>query len=383
MRFFERRKPNVKSLAKAGKVDGLVEASQYCEIHSAPDGVSMDAGAPVREEAILALGEASERGDRETIIRRLTQALSDPVDRVRCAAVMSLYRLEEPGPLAEAVARLPIDAGQARAMAIRALIALRAPGSSATLATALLYRDDQVALGDASNIVATLIDEEGTPDAPRDVAELAIAALGNTRSVVVFRAEELLDRLGAESLDLLVHELTKRHGSPRVAAILGKRKDARALEALLTGLEHPDPRMRSESCAALGELRDPAAAEALLAATRDPEYEVRASAGEALDSIGTAAIVVSVAALLRPVLEAAQVPPAHQLPAPRNGHAELEGTGSLDWELVLDEGPAVPAPERGGGGQGRAKQAEGTEGLADDQSVTNGHGLRARRAQGA
>ena len=244
MRFFERRKPNVKSLAKAGKVDGLVEASQYCEIHSAPDGVSMDAGAPVREEAILALGEASERGDRETIIRRLTQALSDPVDRVRCAAVMSLYRLEEPGPLAEAVARLPIDAGQARAMAIRALIALRAPGSSATLATALLYRDDELALGDASNIVATLIDEEGTPDAPRDVAELAVAALGNARSVVVFRAEELLDRLGAESLDLLVHELTKRHGSPRVAAILGKRKDARALDALLIGLEHPDPRMR-------------------------------------------------------------------------------------------------------------------------------------------
>jgi HEAT repeat protein len=380
MRFFQRRKPNVKTLAKAGEVEGLVDASRYSEIFSTDEGAPVDAGAPVREEAILALADAAEGEDRDAIVNRLREALTDPVERVRCAAVMTLYRLEEAGPLAEAVATLPSVEDQARETAIRALIALRAPGSSAELAAALLYRDDELALGDATEVVTTLIEEEGTPDAPGEVAELAIAALGDTRSVVAFRAEELLDRLGAESLDLLVHELTKRHGSPRAAAILGRRKDARALEALVNALEHPDSRMRSESCAALGELRDPAAAEALLAATRDPEYEVRASAGEALDSIGTAAIVVSVAALLRPLLETAQVPPAHALPPAGNGHAELTGSASLEWELVLDES-AAGAPRDGGGEGQPANNAERTQEVGSKQSVANGHGLLTPRAQ--
>jgi HEAT repeat protein len=383
MRFFQRRKPNVKSLAKAGEIDGLVNASRYSEMLATDQGVPVDAGAAVREEAIVALADAAEGEDRDAIVRRLREALTDPVERVRRAAVMTLYRLEEAGPLAEAVARLPSGEDQARATAIRALIALRVPGSAAELAAALLYRDDELALGDAGKIVATLIEEEGTPDAARDVAELAVTGLRDTRSVVAFRAEELLDQLGTKGVDLLLDELTKRNGSPRAAAILGKIRDARALEALVAALEHPDSRMRSESCAALGELRDPAAAEALLAATRDPEYEVRASAGEALDSIGTAAIVVSVAALLRPVLEAAQVPPAYpSLPA-GNGHPPLEGSGSLEWELVLDEGATVAPSKHREGDQRGANQAEGTKDVADEQSVANGHGLLAPRAQGA
>jgi HEAT repeat protein len=368
MRFFQRRKPNVKSLAKAGEVDGLVNASRYSEMLATDEGVPVDAGASVREEAIVALADAAEGEDRDAIVRRLREALADPVERVRRAAVMTLYRLEEAGPLAEAVARLPSGEDQARATAIRALIALRAPGSAAELTAALLYRNDELALGDASEVVATLIEQEGTPDAPGEVAELAVAALGDARPVVAFRAEELLDRLGADGLDLLVQELRKRHGSPRAATILGKMKDARALEALVTALEHPDPRMRGASCAALGELRDPAAAEALLAATRDPEYEVRARAGEALDCIGTAAIVVSVAALLRPVLEAAQVPPAHQLPAAGNDHPAVEGTGSLEWELVLEEGSPVKAPPNSSGGD--------TDAGSEPSSAANGNGLR-------
>ena len=371
MRFFERRKPNVKSLAKVGNVDGLVEASQYSEILSLPDGARTDAGAPVREEAILALGESSAGGDRETIVARLTEALSDPVDRVRCAAVMTLYRLEEPDPLAEAVATLPIDAGQARAMAIRALLALRAPCSSATLAKALLYREDELALGDATEVVATLIEEEGTPGAAKAVSELAVAALRDARSVVAFRAEELLVRLGPASRDLLVEELAQRHAAPRAAAILGKVKDSRALEPLVTALRHPDPRVRSQSCAALGELRDPAAAEPLLAATRDSEYEVRVNAGEALDRLGTAAIVVSVAALLRPLIEA-QAPPVLPLGAGTNGHA-LPGSGSLEWELVLDEGPRLELPEPNSSQPCRS-QGPQRVGNGREPSLANGDG---------
>ena len=87
--------------------------------------------------------------------------------------------------------------------------------------------------------------------------------------------------------------------------MLGRIKDARALEALVAALRHPSAEVRMESCVALGELRDPAASEPLLVATRDPEHLVRAGAGAALDRIGTAAIAVSVASLLRPLLEKA------------------------------------------------------------------------------
>jgi HEAT repeat protein len=342
MRLFQGRKPNVKSLAKAGKVDGLVEATQYREILAGGDGVALDAGAPIREEAVLALGDASEDGDRDLIVGRLTDALDDPVDRVRCAAVMTLYRLDEPGPLARAVARLPSGAEQARTMAVRALIALRAPGSSATLAEALLHRDDEVALGEAdSDIVVRLIDEEGSPDASQAVIHLAMTGLGHERSAVRFRAEELLERLAPASLDVLVAELAEGNASHRAAAVLGRMKDSRALEPLVAALEHPDPRVRSESCAALGELRDPAAAEPLLVATRDSDYEVRVRAGQALDQLGTAAIAVSVATLLRPLLER-QAAPALPLPPPTNGQPWPEAGDSLEWELVLDE----PAPRR-------------------------------------
>ena len=336
MRFFERRKPNVKSLAKAGNLQGLLEASQYREILTGADGVPLDAGAPIREGAILALGEASNDADREAIVSGLSEALADPVDRVRCAAAMALYRLGEAHPLAEALGRLPTSDGQAREMAIQALAELREPGSSATLAAALLDRDDERAIGEAdAQLVLALIEQEGTPEASQEVIELAVAGLANERSAVALRAEDLLERLAPASLEFLVEELTNGNASHRAATVLGKLKDARALEPLVAALQHSDPRVRSESCAALGELRDPAAAEPLLAAIQDPEYEVRARAGEALDRLGTAAIAVSVAMLLRPLMES-QSPPAYALPA-INGHALPEGDETFEWDLVLDE----------------------------------------------
>jgi hypothetical protein len=253
---------------------------------------------------------------------------------------MTLYRLGEAGPLARAIPYLPPDGGQARAMANRALVALRAPGSSATLAAAFLHRSDELALGRAdADLVATLIREEGTPDASQTVIELAVASLADERSGVGFRAEELLERLGPASRDSLVEELNHGRGAHRAAAVLGRMKDSRALAALVAALEHPDPRVRSESCAALGELRDPAAAEALLVATRDEEYEVRARAGEALDRLGTAAIAISVATLLRPMISQPK-PDADPPPLSTNGSEVAEAEDSGEWELVLLEPPA-------------------------------------------
>jgi HEAT repeat protein len=349
MRFFERRKPNVKSLAKAGRVEDLVEASHYREVVTTGDGVQVDAGAPIREHAVLALGDASSKDDRAAVIGRLTEAMTDPVDRVRCAAVMTLYQLDEAGPLSEALPTLPTTEGQARDMAVRALAALRAPGSSATLAAALLHRDDDVALGKSdAALIATLIEQEGSPDAAQAVIELAVTDLAHERSAVAFRAEELLEHLAPQSLDVLVAELSDGKASHRAAAMLGRMKDARALEPLIAALQHPDPRVRTESCAALGELRDPAAAEPLLVATRDPEYEVRARAGEALDRLGIAAVAVSVAALLRPLVESRGSSP-EPLPAVNgNGSTDL-----LEWDLVLEE-PDEPVATNGTPGSSRA-----------------------------
>jgi HEAT repeat protein len=335
-----RRKPNVKSLAKAGKVEGLLEASQYQDVVTGGDGTPWDAGAAIREEAILALADAPLDGDRLAIVSRLTEALTDPVDRVRCAAAMTLYRLGESRPLAVAVARLPTDRGRARSMAVRALVALREPGISATLAAALLHRENELALGQAdADLVAMLIDEEGTPGAAQEVIELAAMGLRHERSVVAFRAEELLERLAPASLDVLIEELENGSAASSAARILGRMKDSRALEPLVTALAHPDPNVRSESCTALGELRDPAAAEPLLAATRDTDYDVRARAGEALDGLGTAAIAVSVASLLRPLI----TPPASVSPS-TNGSDVLEADDALEWELVLAEPPPADIP---------------------------------------
>jgi HEAT repeat protein len=56
---------------------------------------------------------------------------------------------------------------------------------------------------------------------------------------------------------------------------------------------------------ALAELQDPAAVEPLLRATRDSDQSVRSQAGAALDRLGTTAVIIGVAALLRPMVEEA------------------------------------------------------------------------------
>jgi HEAT repeat protein len=308
------------------------------------DALPRSAGAPIREDAVWALADASHDGDREAVVNRLTDAMTHPVDRERCAAARALYRLGESRPLAEAVAILPADEGRARSIAARALVALRQPGTSATLAAALMYRDDEHPLGQAdTDLVATLIDAEATSGGAEAVIELAVRGLGHERSIVALRAEGLLERLIPASLDMLAKELESGSAPHRAAIILGRMKDSRALEPLVAALGHPDPKVRSECCAALGELRDPAAAEPLLIATRDTEYDVRARASEALDGLGTAAIAVSVATLLRSLL-ASPPPSPHVLSFESNGFELPEGDDTLEWELVLAEPPPTDTP---------------------------------------
>src|SRR3954447_4110008 len=119
MRVFDKRKPNIKSLTRRGDVDGLIAAIRDPEL---------------RTEALVALRDVAP--DRAGPV--FTEALTDPSDQVRCAAVLGLYAQKASAELARASGSLP--PGRARGLAARALLELREPGSSATVARALVHR---------------------------------------------------------------------------------------------------------------------------------------------------------------------------------------------------------------------------------------------------
>ncbi|MBN1527625.1 MAG: HEAT repeat domain-containing protein [Thermoleophilaceae bacterium] len=331
-RLFGVDKPNVKSLAKEGDIEGLVEAARYRDVVRRVDGRSSDAGAAVREAAVLALAKIG--GDRadETLIR----ALGDPADRVRCAAIVALHDRGDDASLAMAAAHLREEDGQALPAAFRALLELQKPGSTGRLVMAIVHRGDVRPVNETDGAIVRALRESEGPECDMDVVELLVSTLTDEREDVAERAEDLLELLAPESVDALIRELSFGLAPARAAAVLGRVKDARGLDSLVGGLRHDDPQVRAECCSALGELRDPAASEPLLAATRDQEHVVRAAAGAALDRIGTAAIAVGVAALLRPLLETS---PAHSrqelaahtvaaLQSETAGDANADGQGS-------------------------------------------------------
>ena len=103
------------------------------------------------------------------------------------------------------------------------------------------------------------------------------------------------------------------------------------------------PGCEAESCSALGKLRDPAAVESLLQATRDPEHKVRVLAMAALDGMGTVAIAVSIAALLRPMLgeAVAKESPQDVATAPKSKSSPARATR---WDA--GPGPSPPTSSR-------------------------------------
>ncbi len=324
-RLFGLDKPNVKALAQAGDTDGLVEAARYRDVVRRVDGRSSDAGAAIREAAILALRDTEDDRAGQTLVN----ALGDPADRVRCAAIMALYERGDDDVLSLAAAHLRGEDGQALSTAFRALLELQKPGSTHKLVSAIVHREDERPMNEVdASIVRELLDAEGA--GAGEVVDLLISALGDPREDVAERAEDLLELLAPESVEPLVLELGRGLAPERAASVLGRIKDARALEGLVAALRHPSAQVRMESCVALGELRDPAASEPLLVATRDPEHIVRAGAGAALDRIGTAAIAVSVASLLRPLLEKAPAELVRALEADDPPLLEVEANGSVN-----------------------------------------------------
>jgi HEAT repeat protein len=327
MRLLQRRRrPNVSALAEREDLEGLVAAASFSDVFRNYDGQVFDRGAEIRAEAVLALGKLGEQAGNGTV----AGALRDPSDQVRSAAVRVLYQRREVGALAQALGWLPADRGTSRALALRALLELKKPGTAQTVIRALVWAPGERPLADLDvALVHTLVQADTRADVANEVVQELLAALSDDRDEVTERAEELLLRLAPASVQGVIAELEGGRSPERAAALLGRIGDTRALEPLIGALEHRDISVRVQAASALGDLREPAAVEPLLRATRDHNLDVRAEAGQALDALGTAAVVIGMSAMVRPLIAdaVASAVKAQGLGAEQNGHrSEVERT---------------------------------------------------------
>jgi hypothetical protein len=332
MALFRTGKPNVKVLARRGDVDALVAAAGFQDVIPAGDGAMVDRGAQVRQEAILGLGALGAEVGTEAV----KAALRDPSDAVRVAAIRVVYAREDATSLATAMVWLPVDQGQSRQLAMRAVLELRRPECAPALAAALVRAPgDGPVADDEARLLKFVLDADEGSDIPARVVEELLVTLADEWDPAADRAEELLALLTPASTEGLIAELKTGAAPHRAAAVLAQIGDTRALEPLLEGLLHRDARVRAECARALGELRDPAAVEALILASRDPEHRVRAQAGWALDRLGMVALVVGVSTMLRPMvreaLSSAEIRP--ELPEAENPASR---EGDKNGALVAD-----------------------------------------------
>lgn len=309
------RQPNIESLLRGEDAQRLVEATTFSDPRRTPDGAIRDYGAPVRAQAVLALGTLGSNAGREAV----ELALADDSDRVRCSAIRVLHARRKAQALLRGLTHLPADEGQSRKLALRAVYDLRELVSTKAFLEALVLREDDELLGnDEAPMVVALVGEEPL-GAQGELIDVLIGLLISDRAIVTDRSADLLVRLAPLSTERVVAEV-RGGSSPAAAAwILGQIGDPDTVEPLMDALAHDDPYVRAESAAALGALRDPLAVKPLLRATRDEEHAVRTQAGMALDQLGNAAVIVGVAALLRPaVIEAAEL---------AGGRGSAESTG--------------------------------------------------------
>jgi HEAT repeat protein len=348
MALFRTGKPNVKALARRGDADALVAVAGYQDLMPAPGDGMIDRGAPLRQEAILALGALGADAGAEAV----EAALSDPADGVRVAAIRVLFARGDATSLAKALAWLPPDHGHSRALAIRALLELRPPDCAASLAVALVRAPGDAPVGDDESALLKLLLQAGQgSEAADEAVEELLVALGDVRDTIADRAEELLALIAPIGIESVIAELKAGAAPHRAAAVLAQAKDTRALKPLMEGLLHRNASVRAECAAALGELRDPAAVEALIHASRDPDHRVRARAGSALDQLGMVALVVGVSTLVRPMilqaLASAEVRPA--LSEAENGSPAAAGDEPGTDPTSLESLERLLAGPEGGG----------------------------------
>jgi HEAT repeat protein len=319
MALFRTRKPDVKALARRGDADALVAASGYQDLVAGSGGVMIDRGAAVRREAILALGGLGPESGSEAVYA----ALADPTDEVQLAAIRVLQARRDARGLAAGLGWLPAERGPARGLAIAVLAELRRPDTAPLIARVLTHAPNDAPVDDETVALLTLLlSADGGSGIEREVIAELLGALADERGAIADRAEELLALLAPVSTEGVHAELSSGTVPHRAAAVISRTKDPCALEPLLEGLLHADPRVRAECARALGELRDPAAIEALIEASDDLEHRVAAQADWALDRLGTVALMVRLSMV---ILDAIAAGSCRALPSAGNGSYDDAG----------------------------------------------------------
>lgn len=325
LRMFGRRQPNVSRLTRKGRIDDLIQALRYRDWTPVHDGF-VDTGTGVRREAVNALAD----NDEQRVVEAIAEySLEDADVGVQFAAVRAL-RSHMGRSVAMSMASAFAAPGD-RYDAVRAALAdalQTAPElTAAPVARALIERDDARPLDDREQ--GLLRGMAGSTD---EVAELLvetfIAALGHERSACRERSVQAAAALVPHSIPSLIVAMSDERRSGGAADALGGCRDGRAVPPLLELLHDENPMLRQHAARALGDLRDPRSADALFALAQDDSYEVRLAATSALDALGSIGMIVSVASMLRPQLEA------------RGGRVQLDAGAPRGEMRVLLEAPA-------------------------------------------
>jgi HEAT repeat protein len=341
VRLLRGRAPNVEKLQRKGDVDGLVRALRFEDPISDGDGRVTDLGTPVRVEATKALAGM----EAQAAFGGLLNALDDPEEKVRIAAVRGLRQRGDPfavEQLTSAVTNWTAPEHlRARDEAIDALAHLRDPTAPRRMAAGLLTRTAELDDVHDANALRRLT-QAGGEEAMRGTIEDLVARLRNGDASP--RTRPLLVWLAPESVDSLVAALDHPVARREAIIALGSMHNARAVEPLLSILLGDDePPVRIAAAWALGEIRDPIAVDALLLATGDADFGVRSEAIQSFDKLGNAAIAFAMGTLIRPMLENGSAPQEAIEPTKEEEPAAVE-TGSLEETDSPDEAAETSAP---------------------------------------
>lgn len=242
-------------------------------------------------------------------VGQLIKKLTDPLPGVREKAARSLGHLRDQravGPLAELLLQEcrehPAEIkGYTTPDGERVVTGVSSGGSRvSSTATAALIRigtpsvDSLIHLLDDGKIcarseAARALGEIGSDKAIEPLLELVRRT---EWSVVVFLAQQALEKIGLGAVDPLIKAL--KDPSPTVRRVaaesLGKTGSKRSTEALTEMLGDPDKECRRAASMALKDLGDPAGAPALVAQLKSMDANARGHAALALGSMGSIAV---------------------------------------------------------------------------------------------
>lgn len=196
----------------------------------------------------------------------------------------------DPKPLVEAIKS---EYPEIRIFAAKELAKIKDPSVIDVLIDATSDKQEEVRI----EVIQTL----GEIGDERAVNPL-VHTLGDESLVVREKSARALGKLGRpEAEEALISALNSNTNLTIVCAIaeaLGQIEDARAVEPLITFLNHKESIIRECTAASLGNLRDSRAVESLIAALNDTQERVRWYAADSLGKIGDPICVDSLIKLL-------------------------------------------------------------------------------------